>query len=219
MLRQTMVVVCCLSVAMTMVSSSPAAEPSGVRQVSHHAGCGCDGHPGPVAPVGSCASCRPCCPPLIPALLSGVDRLLKKIFCCSSCGSRCVTVGTHHAPTCGCDAPVVGNAYPVEYPIMMEPGAVVPGPNQHYAPAHKRPVPKRNIRETHLEGHSIIKRTSYQTQAGRSPARLNPVNGRPVSSRATPSVRRIPSAEKASSRVASRPQPKAPVKLHNPLRD
>jgi hypothetical protein len=216
MLRQTMVVVCCLAVAMTMVSSSRGAEPSGVRQVSHHAGCGCDRHPGPVVPVRSCATCRPCCPPLIPALLQGVDRLLQRIFCCSSCGSRCLTVGTLHAPTCGCDAPVVDRGYSAEYPIMMEQhGAVVPAPNQHYAPAHKRPVPKRNIRETQLEGHSIIKRTSYKTQAGgRSPARLNPVSGRPV-----PAVRRIPTAEQASSRVTSRPQPKAPVKLHNPLRD
>lgn len=217
MLRYAMTVVGCLTIVVGMFSSSLAAEPSGVRQVSHHAGCGCDHHLGPVAPVGDyCATCRPCCPPLIPALLHGVDRLLKRIFCCSSCGSRCVSVGSRHTPTCGCDAPVVTD-YPIGYPVegtyIEQHGSVVPAPNQRYAPAHQRPVPKRNVRETHLEGHSIIKRTSYQTEAGRKPAQLNPVNGRPI-----PSARRIPTAER-SSRVATRPQPKAKVGLHNPLRD
>jgi hypothetical protein len=219
MLRQAMTFVVCISAVVGMVSSSEAAEPSGVRHVSHHGGlshhggCGCDHQLGPVSDCGECrASCRPCCPPLIPALLRGVDRLLQRIFCCSSCGSRCIAVGARHTPSCGCDSPVVAEDYMMEGIITEQHGAFIPSSNQRYAPAHQRPTPKRAIRETQLEGHSIIKRTSFQSDSP-VPSRLKSVNARPI-----PSVRRIPTAE-VSRRTVARPQPKAPVGLENPLRD
>ncbi|MBP89071.1 MAG: hypothetical protein CMJ64_20540 [Planctomycetaceae bacterium] len=53
---------------------------------------------------GGCGLCSLCIPNVIPAVLHGIDSLLNKIFCCSSCGA---TKG------CGCGAPLVaqkGNA-------------------------------------------------------------------------------------------------------------
>lgn len=212
--------------------AAPPKKANQVRAVSHHADCGCGHHaPAPLvhqhaAPLASCDDgcrvCRPCCPPLIPALLHGVDRLLQKIFCCSSCGVRCVAVGGRHTPTCGCDAPiVVDHGIVSEYPVHphVTPGSQIPASQGRYAPAHQRPAPKRGLRETELHGHSVIKRTSYNATTRRTnagPSRLDPVTGRPV-----PKVQRVPSSEGRSVTpdAARRPAPKEPVKMHNPLRD
>ena len=58
-------------------------------------GCGCDT---------ACApACGSCCLRIIPAILGGVDCLLKKIFCCHGCGGQCGIASHRFESSCGCD--------------------------------------------------------------------------------------------------------------------
>ena len=65
--------------------------PTGCAQKGHVAQKGC-------STKGGCGSCSICLPRVLPAVLHGIDNLLNKLFCCSSCG---VSKG------CGCGAPMI----------------------------------------------------------------------------------------------------------------
>jgi hypothetical protein len=233
MLHKGLILACCFSLISAWGTISHAGNPNQVRQVSHHAGCGCEHQASPVPVHGGecCSTCAPrhglCCPPLIPALLHGVDRLLKRVFCCSACGVRCILVGGRNAPTCGCDAPVMSGPGHFDGEIIEHHGAYVPNDyvpngqgyvpsgNQHYAPVQQRPVPKRGVRETQLEVQSVIKRTSY---AAPQPRQLRPADARQI-----PQVQRVPTSEQSRKPLQLKRPVSAKIKdasrLDNPLRD
>ena len=59
-------------------------------------GCGCD--------TGCAPACGSCCLRIIPAILGGVDCLLKKIFCCHGCCAPCGVASHRFEASCGCDS-------------------------------------------------------------------------------------------------------------------
>jgi hypothetical protein len=208
MLRSGTIAVCMATLSLVMATTLLAASPYTARQVHYErSGCGCTHHaaPVPLASAGGCCSSQRCCLPLIPQLLRSVDCLLQRVFCCSTCGVRCL--GGRIVPSCGCDASVGGPVVVEE--IVLESPRFVPTPIRsegHLAPPHQRAAPK--LRETQLKGHSIIKRTTYQKEYSGVPPRLSKVTKRPAQH-----VRRVATGEL---RLLA---PNTSAVPYNPLRD
>ncbi len=181
------------------------------------AGCGCGvSMPAPRS-CGGCNTRKACCPPVIPAILNGLDRLVHCLLPCQrlGCGGCSSCSGRTYSGCNSCGGDVIHGEV-IQNEIIVEPKAAAPAQNGAYYNRQGTVVPRyQNARTRMVPRPAPTRRTSVRKPTPKPAPRtrtasttLKPVDARMVQLKPAPSKVRTVSYEA--------PAKRAP---RNPLRD